>query len=306
MPALDVFGFPDNTDRQQYFNYTGEWQTWSKPRGIMMVSMLSIGSGGGGAGGYSAGGATQAGGGGGGQSGGVANLIIPAAFLPDLLYIWAAQGGVGGAGGAAGNAPPGNPFGSTVAFSPVLNAFASNFLTSNATVGAAAGAGTASAGGAAAGAGTITTANSMTLFEFGTFSAVSPLAGNAGAALNTSIINETSLYLTVSGGGGGAGTSGSINYAGGGYYLYSGSPVTGILAGNVGGGAAGGGNGNPGFAIRQPMFFTPGTGGGSNFSGTGGAGGNGAIGCGGGGGGGGVVGGAGGNGGNGLVIVTCW
>ena len=67
-------------------------QTWVKPRGISMVSMLILGQGGKGA--NSVVGATSAGGAGGG-SGAQSHLIIPASSLPDILYVGAGSGGGG-------------------------------------------------------------------------------------------------------------------------------------------------------------------------------------------------------------------
>ena len=94
MPG-DLFHLPDNADHQQTFEYNGTWQTWLKPLGITMVHLFALSSGAGGGGGYSAGGATAAGGGGGGSGASTASLLVPAAFLPDTLYINVSPGSAG-------------------------------------------------------------------------------------------------------------------------------------------------------------------------------------------------------------------
>lgn len=297
----DYFGLPDNSERSQWFNYTGSWQVWNKPRGITMVHMLCIGPGQGGAGGYSAGGATYAGGGGGGSPGGMSSLVIPAAFLPDILYIYAAGGGLGGiAGSAAGTVPTALSAISAYPVAAALGQAGSAYLWSSAAQGTAPGAGTSSGTSPGGTVTTVWTPVNGFLATAGTFSAAVGFGGGQSGTPPAAINFYYSSCLGL--GNAGAITTGSVNFAGGGFVFQSSE----VFLPTVNGGAAGGGRGQDGFAIRQPMCFIGGAGGGSNFSGTGGAGGNGAIGCGGGGGGGGVVGGAGGNGGPGLGVVTAW
>lgn len=88
----DSFGLPPvfKADVQVFrplgTNTNSTWQKWYKPRGVSMVYMFTIGGGGGGGGGFSrASGA--AGGGGGGGSASSASLLIPAFFVPDILYV---------------------------------------------------------------------------------------------------------------------------------------------------------------------------------------------------------------------------
>src|SRR5262245_26334087 len=95
---------PSKGDVQEFFATGGVWQTWFKPRGADMVSMLCIGSGASGGGGLTATAGNARGGGGGGGCSGMSRLIIPAMLLPDSLYV---QVGVGGASVGAGTL--GNP-----------------------------------------------------------------------------------------------------------------------------------------------------------------------------------------------------
>jgi hypothetical protein len=311
MPVGDYFGLPDNIDKQQFFDYVGgtstvtapEYQTWPKPRGISMVHILSIDPGSGGGGGFSGATSTQRGGGGSGTSGCIASLLIPAVFIPDLMYIFVASGSSGGAAGVSG----GNPsYNAIMAYPGVSNNNYACIFSSNSTGPGGGGHGTASAGGSADAAESANPIISSVLTAgIGMLASIGTSGGNIGGASGVgTVCSPSKIVSCVMPGGGGAGcTSGNVDSAGGG--ISSSTSIPWLLAG-IPGGAAGGGRGNDGFATRSPLFFTGGTGGGSFSAGTGGAGGNGAIGCGGGGGGGGITGGAGGNGGNGLVVVTCW
>ena len=89
----------------QVFNALGtnDFQTWVKPRGKSMVSIIAINSGGGGGGGFSAAAASTRGGGGGGGGGAISRLTgIPIDLLPDALFINVGLGGAGGAATVAG------------------------------------------------------------------------------------------------------------------------------------------------------------------------------------------------------------
>ena len=83
-----------------------EFKTWRKPRGARFVYMIGVG--GGSSGGCGLNTSSISGGGAGGGSGAQSNLLIPAMFLPDVLYIQAGLGGsqpatlVSGAVGVAG------------------------------------------------------------------------------------------------------------------------------------------------------------------------------------------------------------
>jgi hypothetical protein len=71
---------------------TPQWQTWRKPRGIKWVYMLGVG--GGGSGGTGINTAVTGGGPSGGGSGSQTVAMVPAMFVPDVLYIAAGNGGV--------------------------------------------------------------------------------------------------------------------------------------------------------------------------------------------------------------------
>lgn len=76
----------------QYFNSDpGSWLTWKKPRGAKMVYILCVG--GGASGGCGLNTATSSGGGAGGASGSQSVLLIPAMFVPDILYVQCGAGG---------------------------------------------------------------------------------------------------------------------------------------------------------------------------------------------------------------------
>ena len=307
---LDVFGLPDIGDRQQSFSHIGgtsaapRQQTWHKPRGIGMVHIMSIDPGSGGGGGFSGATSTQRGGGGSGTSGVVVSLLIPALFIPDLVYIFVAPGTAGGAAAQAAGNPGSN---SVFAYAGVTAAAYAAILTPQSGGPGGGGAGTATTGGTADGAESAGPAANGSFLStgIGMFSSAGTSGGNAGSASGAgNACNPSKMISCVMPGAGGAGcTSGNVDSAGG--AIVGNASMPWVLAG-IPGGLAGGGRGQDGFMLRSPMLFLGGTGGGSNSSGTGGAGGNGAIGCGGGGGGGGVTGGKGGDGGNGLVIITCF
>lgn len=63
-----------------------EYQTWTKPRGISMVMLVAIGGGGSGGGGFTRASGAAGGGGGGGGAGAMTRVLVPASFLPDVLY----------------------------------------------------------------------------------------------------------------------------------------------------------------------------------------------------------------------------
>jgi len=121
---LDLYHLTENTKGKiDYFYGKSDinaevWEVWEKPRGINMIQITCIGGGGGG--GASNNSTTARGGGAGGSSGGFTSLLIPAIFLPDVLYVSA---GDGGAGGAAGNPAGlgGFGIGSYVSVAPLEN-----------------------------------------------------------------------------------------------------------------------------------------------------------------------------------------
>ena len=279
----------------QTFNALGasDFQTWLRPRGKSMISILSLSSGAGGGGGFSAAASTARGGGGGGGAGTLTRFLAPLIDI-DRLYINVPLGGLGGAAGVAG-ATAGN---GTVSLAPNLNTAVNAIFNVSGALATGGGAGTASAAGAA-GVGAVTS-GAAGQGNSGILSVTAGQAGLIGGA-QTGAVGGSLTFTSgnpFTGGMGGAGVT-TTDFAGG--------SITG--AGwfpSFAGGIALGGRGADGWFSRMPFGASGGTGGGSNNAGTGGAGGNGALGCGGGGGGGGVTGGQGGNGGHGLVIITCW
>jgi len=259
-----------------------QWQTWRKPRGARWIHMIGVGGGGGGSCGNAA--AVSTGGGGaGGSSGGQTTVMIPAMFVPDVLYI---QAGAGGAGAttSAGFGVVGQP--TYVTIEPVQNVpgpASTLLLANNGTVSATAP--TTANGGLAPGAVAAATLAGMCLAGRGFYTLIAGQVGGAGGAANGTapIVNLPATGLMVTGGSGGggvgSGSGGSIGTSG-----FLGTEFFPILQG---GSAFGSTTANPGFIARNFMMNYGGTGGGgggSGFQGT--AGGNGAPGCGGGGGGG--------------------
>ena len=266
------------------------FQVWEKPVGASMVSMLAIG------------------GGGGGASAGLARFIIPAALLPNRLYVQVGEGGVGGAAGAAGTSGTI----SYILYNPTTIAAPNIVLNSTATAPGGGGGGTGAAAGTAPVAPTI--AATATPNAAGWWFATVGLAGVAGGvhtgAVGTSVTAWAANPLSPGAGGagctaadfqGGSQTATALTNAVGDAYHIAG-------AGNLIAGAAGGTgiNGGSGYKRLAPFLNCGGAGGGSFNAGAAGAGGNGGYGCGGGGGGAGTTGGRGGNGGNGLVIIVSW
>ena len=80
----------------------GQWQVWNKPRGINFVRITAIGGGGGGGGGSTSVNSSRNGGSA-GCNAGIVNLMMPAIFLPDRLYVSSGLGGSGGIAGANGS-----------------------------------------------------------------------------------------------------------------------------------------------------------------------------------------------------------
>jgi hypothetical protein len=274
------------------------WQIWNKPSSISMVCINLIAAGGGGGLVTS----TSIGAGGGG-SGGMSCLIIPAVFLPNLIYIRVGAGGPGSAGSSLGVG--GTTF---ISAEPTISASGLGIMTQ--AGGGAPAAGTLNTGGTAGSAGTT---SSGIFIGQGIYYTIAGRPGGAGAASpNTSAATLTDfgsngIPLTGgTGGGNGTGQGGAISEA-----LPSWTARNGAI-GTTGG--AGGHGLRAGYKFdrllgsNQPLVFSGGLGGGGGVSpSVGGIGGNGAYGCGGGGGGGGSGGGgAGGRGGDGVVIITSW
>jgi hypothetical protein len=293
-------------------------QKWVKPSGASMCYMVVITGGGGGGGGRTRTSTNPGGGGGGGASGNIAKYLVPAIFIPDVLWVLVGSGGAGGA--ANGNGTIG--LATDISYSAGISAISAipNIILSSAgnNMAAATAGGTAAAGaggtlGAVINAGNIGAAAANSIF--------SVLAGGAGTAGGVQTgavgVDVTAVWNTValSGGAGGAGVN-TVNtgFAGGNIVLQSAldfadgtmTPASNYIAGGVAGSSTAAGDGNAGVQLWKPFYMTGGSGGGSSDGGIGGNGGNGGIGCGGGGGGAGTTGGRGGNGGNGFAIIISW
>lgn len=311
-----------NGDVQMFFanqNAITQWQQWVKPRGISMVYMITIAGGGGGGAGFTRASTAAGGGGAGGACSGIAQAIVPAVFLPDVLKISVGLGGAGGATSGTAGAAGTNSYISTgvglTAGSTIPNLILQSGI--NAPGGGAAG---AAAGAAAIGsAPTATTVAStggsgvMGIQKF-TLGLAGTLGGTPTAAGGAVTTVWSSIPFSAGSGGGGV-TALNTGFAGGTLSLQAAvdlpdrgfSPASNYLAGGTAGNSTtAGGNGNSGVVSFKPFLMTGGTGGGSADGQPGGAGGNGGIGCGGGGGGAGTTGGRGGNGGNGLVVIISW
>jgi hypothetical protein len=285
------------------------WKVWNKPKGSTMVYILAVGAGGGGGRGFGRPNGDPGGGGGGGGSGGVATLLIPSFFLPDILYIRPGSGGEGSnTNGVAGT----NGGIAYVCFSQSTTA-PNVLLESSSTQAGGGGTGTGAAVGAAG-----TAAGSTTIYVGSLLGYLTGIVGQAGGAGGNPAGGNGVSLSTVwngfknSGGAGGAGSD-ADPFSGGNIAPGTATNFTFLNWPNAAGGgilAAGGSstvrNGSSGVNLWAPFVSCGGAGGGTNDD-SGGNGGNGGIGSGGGGGGtgDGTVG-RGGNGGPGMVFIFSW
>lgn len=281
---------------------TNYWQTWDKPKGVNFIYFFLLGGGaGGGAGAVGVGTARR--GGGGGGSGGYYSALIPAALVPDRLYV---QVGVGGKGGTTGNGTAGST--SRVSFQPATGA--GNILFASENAAALPGQSTGTAGNGA-------TIFTQTLGILGGFALSVSSSDNFGLAgtgggLNTGGDGFSGLTYGIAGGGCGGGGASNTDLSGSGGTIFQMGFIPNVFGGFSGTTI----NGENGFVsmtpstslyTKNPFFSTGGAGGGANAISEGGKGGNGGYGCGGGGGGaGGTARGLGGDGGNGFVIISSW
>jgi hypothetical protein len=273
-----------------------------------MIYITCIGAGGGGRSGWCADSATRSGGAGGG-SGGFSRLLIPAVFLPDVIYVSVGRGGAGGAAATvSGTANLGSTGNSAfVSIAPSNDAI---YLVCFASAGG--GAANSGAGANTAGSGAAVAAQSSALMSgLGQFFALAGHSGAAGPGTTPTALSYPTTGLLLSGGGAGGGTSGT---AGGNITAPTQASFSLITTRTGGINGLTAGSGADGLSLFQPLMSIGGAGGGSSSSitsgsGRGGNGGNGGLGCGGGGGGAGPSGtgsGAGGKGGDGLVIIQCY
>jgi len=319
---IDTFDILDERRSHQVFYSTGtaSWQVWQKPASCRFVYMLCIGGGGGGGAGRRNPGVATCGGGGGGCSS-ITRMMVPAIFLPDVLYIQVGAGGAGGDGDAT-NIQSDGASGNLSYISVQPNSTAVNIICQSGNAAAGGGIGGRSNGSIASSGGSAGTAwtAATTILEFAYFrSTIGRIGANAGnTTVPPSNITVSATGVPLTGGAGGGGTSAGTATENGG--SINASKLNPAISGGLADSATNA-NGKAGFSLMiptnsgktpTPMFFTGGSGGGSTTTAgaNGGDGGDGAYGCGGGGGGAsnetGVPAGDGGKGGDGLVIITCF
>lgn len=281
---------------------TSGWHIWNKPRNISMVQIALMGSGSAGGGGFTRAAGVAGGGGGGGAAASSTRLTVPAALLPDVIYL-----NVPSNAGAAGFLSYASMIINVVA--------AANLIAVSGAAGAtAATAGTGAAIGVGGTGGTVSTTTSAVGHGLGIHTSRAGVGGpNGGAIAGAAGGNATYNNNWSNAGTGGGGTT-SGGFAGGAFLSSTLGPA--ITA------AAAGANGPGGINLYSPLlnaqtlmasqggayYFTStgGMGGGSANAAVGGSGGLGGFGSGGGGGGAGTTGGAAGRGGPGIIIITCW
>jgi hypothetical protein len=298
-----------NGDVQKFLGSAGavgtSWQTWVKPRGKTMLHIQLVGAGGNGGTGVVGANSVSAGGAG-GQSGAITNVIVPLAFLPDVLFV-----------SLAGRKPTATAnFASIVAVAPVNTA---NNILVFANGGLHGGNAAAGVGGTVGTAAAIATAGNMPLgWPFITsvcFASQVGTAGGAAIAAAALTLPVTGAFVTGGTGGGGLPAAAATGTNGG---TITGAGVFPTVLGGTGNATATvpAQAGNPGIQpIPRLGYFYGGTGGASTHgtaTGAGlvqGSGGDAAPGCGGGGMGGalttstvGVV----GMGGQAFATFTCW
>ena len=292
------------------------WQTWRKPRGVNWIYLIGVGGGSSGGTGFA--GTTTAGGGQGGGSGAQTTVLIPATFIPDILYI---QCGLGGIGPTTASTS-GNPGTATyVTIEPDTTITANMTLLFANFQNAGGSAATATVGGTAGVAATIATIANMPLAGRGVYNFFGGQSGTAGGTNTTAGVSLSlpTVGLMVTGGAGAGGSQTSPAFAGGAISGSTGALGQDFFPSSIAGGTGATGAtpatpGNPGFISRNYLMNIGGTGGGgASATGAGGissSGGNGAPGCGGGGSGGTTTQNTtvprGGNGGPGFVYIISW
>jgi hypothetical protein len=280
---LDLGHLYNTSNRSiQYFSTPGSWVTWNKPRYCSFIRILCIGAGGGGG----QGGAilsSYATGGGGGGSGAMTYVIIPANFLPDILYVFCALGST-----LAGEA-------SYVSVAPNNSGIYTVCAANGGGYGDGGPAGNSYAAGGSGGS--ASSASSLILGSVYAFTYAGQAGGGASAGQVGEDLNYPTTGLLLSGGGGGGGYYSGVGFgAQRGGYIYSPTSQTSVY--NIFQTIT---NGSSGIELYKPLLSTGGSGGGLGGSSNGGAGGFGS--------------GGGGaryetftnsRGGNGLVIIQTW
>lgn len=315
--TLDLFNLPPTTSANVQV-FTGpvstvtnvQWFTWTKPRGVSMIEFIGIGSGSGGGGAFSNIAGSTRGGSGGGASGGMARVLIPAIFIPDVVYLQIGAGGVGGIPTATNVVPAlanDGTAGVITYVSVAPNTAAGNVILRSSNAAPTRGqCGSGTAAGSNGAGGTIATIANMPIAALGVYFMIAGQDGAIGApetGANGFSVALPTTGIRAGGGAGGAGVT-ATDFAGGIITPIASTYLGQQCAAAPAAGAGGDGSGGP--MIWQPLFGFGGCGGSSSNTGTGGNGGNGGYGAGGGGAGSGVTGGYGGAGGSGLIAITCW
>ena len=310
---MDVYGLPASPHYDTaIFNGTAvtvgtSWQTWRKPIGKSMATIMVFGGGGGGGTGVIGANSTAAGGGGGG-SGSQTVVDIPLDFLPSRLYVSVPVGATGVGLAAYVSTQPNTT---------------TNHVIASANGGGVGG----NASGATAGTlGTGATASGASAMALGFAFVRSSIAGNAGVAGGTTgagtgfTTAQTGIRLTGGTGGGGLPAAATNGSDGGILTGVAASLILPTLPGGFGATSATtpAGAGADGMRVSGQIgdiFFMGGTGSGSTHGSATGAGlvqaagGNGGIGSGGGGMGGALTGSTAAvasKGGAGFVMIVCY
>ena len=287
---IDVFNIPSQQQQTFTFYATGNWQTWSKPRGAKMIEIFCLGAGGGG--GSPVVTVGNANGGAGGGSAGIVRGLIPAFLLPDTIYILVGKGGVGASTSVAVGGTGG------ISYIGLQPSISEQTLICKSSTSVAAGGGNTTVGGAGA---SISTVALSAFGNLGLFTAIAGVAGGtSGNSVPTSGASQDALGTNLTTGGAGGGGKNISAFAAGGNITLA----TAILTTQVNGGVTTGQNGADGYGTLQPFCGTGGAGGAGITTGAGGNGGNGYYGCGGGGRGAGSILSKSGDGGDGLIIIT--
>lgn len=155
---------------------TTDWFVWNKPKGVRMVQITAVGGGGGGGSGGAGANGTNRSGGGGGGSGAFSKVIIPAFFLPDVLYVKPGAGGLGAVGVLNSNGQSGSGGNTSyVTIFPSTDAGNTVCLAGGGGGGGAGGTGNSAAGSAGS-------VGSQTNMPFGFLGITQVIAGTVGAA----------------------------------------------------------------------------------------------------------------------------
>jgi hypothetical protein len=261
-----------------------EWRTWRKPRGAKFIYMIGVGSGSSGGCGINS--AATSGAGAGGPSGAQTVVMIPAMFVPDVLYV---QTGAGGQQPAVLVSAAVNVAGVTsyVCISPYTSVPpAGTILFANGgQIGTAAA--TSTTGGTATVAASAASIFNMPLAGRGFYQFFAGQAGTAGGTPAGGSVAQTypTTGLMVQGGAGGGGSSTS-GQAGGAITLAGFGDSFPAIAGGIAAVTSTPAGAGSGGTMLKMFQYTGGAGGGGSTTtagGLAGAGGNGAPGCGGGG-----------------------